>query len=158
VIGNYYSEREATHPAVARVFEDPLIQIRCGRQVIDEALNNPAKEIGLRRTTWVSFAELQAAGKVLLSGTAHMTPPQIGLYRELHGRLARTGLSSEDALVVADALVKGLPLLTLERRMTTGLQSAMRNQETLQFLQGSGLPQRIELVRPDHRSWLVVFE
>lgn len=154
VIGNYFSDREATHAVVNRVFTDPAIQIQCGRQVIDEALNHPGKSVDLRRATWETFARMQARGKVHLSGLATMTPPQRAAYQPV--RQALTGqLSAQDAAVAADALVKRVPLLTLESRFPAGLQAIAANLAFQRTLTRLGLPTHFQLVEPQPGARIV---
>jgi hypothetical protein len=137
-ISDYYFR--TPQPAVRFVFEDSNVELHLCRQVIDEALNHPDLTSASRRQIWTSLAALQAQGKVLLSGTAVMPPQMMSNYRDLQQLLARSGLSREDAFVLADAVVKRVPLLTRDGGARTGAGNALRNREVQRFLTSRGLP------------------
>jgi len=139
-VSNYFYEAPTTE--VRFVFEEPCIQINVGRQVIDEALNHPGLAAARRPQIWAALGELQARGKLILSGTAHMTPNEQTAYRELQ-RLLTANLSQPDAFVVADAIVKRIPLLTLERRLRDGLERALRGPAVQTFLTRNRLPNTV---------------
>ena len=125
---------------VRYLFESGNVRIQCGRQVIDEALNHPGLDVTRRRKAWESLGTLQANGRLLLSGGTQMTPAMNAVYTELARLLAATNLSQPDARVLADAVVKRVPLLTLERRAKEALAKALVNAAVQRFLVEHGLP------------------
>ena len=139
-VSNYFFEVPA--PEVRFVFEEPSIQIQIGRQVIDEALNHLGLAAARRPQIWTALGDLQARGKLILSGVTQMTAHEQAAYQELQ-RLLQANLSQPDACVVADAIVKQVPLLTLERRLRDGLGRALRGPAVQAFLTGRGLPNTV---------------
>jgi hypothetical protein len=139
-VSNYFFEAPA--PEVRFVFEEPTIQIQIGRQVIDEALNHPGLAGARRPQIWTELGELQARGKLILSGVTHMTGHEQTAYRELQ-RLLQANLSQPDSCVVADAVVKRVPLLTLERRLRDGLDRTLRGPAVQTFLARNRLPNTV---------------
>jgi hypothetical protein len=131
---------ETPRQDVLFVFTSPMIEGHISRQVIDEALNHPGLDVARRQQAWTDLARLQDSDQLVLSGVTQMLPAVQNTYRALQQQLQRTGLSRTDAFVVADAVVKRIPLLTLERRMRTGLENALRNLQTRTLLTGAGLP------------------
>jgi hypothetical protein len=136
-VSNYFYEAPA--PDVRFVFEEPSIQIQIGRQVIDEALNHPGLAAERRPQIWAALGALQARGKLILSGVTQMTGHEQTAYRELQ-RLLLANLSRPDSAVVADAVVKRVPLLTIERRLRDGVDRALRNAAVQTFLTRNRLP------------------
>jgi hypothetical protein len=139
-VSNYFFEVPASE--VRFVFEEPSIQIQIGRQVIDEALNHPGLAAARRPQIWTALGELQTRGKLILSGVTHMTAHEQTVYRELQ-RLLQANLSQPDSRVVADAMVKRVPLLTIERRLRDGLERALRGPAVQTYLTRHGLPNTV---------------
>ena len=144
VLSNYLFETPTDDARF--LFEDNRIQVHLSRQVIDEALNHPGLDVARRQQVWTRLGQLQQSGQVILSGTSAMTPPMLAAYRGLQPLLSRSGLSVEDAAVVADAVVKRVPLYTQERRSRTGLENALRNPAVLAYLRANTLPDTIALI------------
>jgi hypothetical protein len=115
VISEYFIRKQET-PELKFVFEDPGLQIQCSRQVIDEALNHPGLPAVQRPNVWASLTKLQQTGKLFLSGTTQMMPAQLADYKELIRLLQQASVSQEDAAVAADAIVKKIPLLSLDQK------------------------------------------
>ena len=122
------------------VFDDPTIRVQCGRQTIDEALNHPELDVARRRRAWEQLERLQASGKLYLSGTTQMTREMSELYSALAKQLAAANLSTADGRVFADAIVKRVPLFTLDKRAKDALARALNNQLVKQFLKAHSLP------------------
>jgi hypothetical protein len=131
---------EAARDDVRFVFTSPTVEVHISRQVIDEALNHPDLAVASRQQAWNTLAQLQEAGQLVLSGVTQMLPAQQKTYHALQQQLKVSGLSGTDAFVVADAVVKRIPLLTLEENMPTGLDNALRNIKVRKILTGAGLP------------------
>ena len=124
VISGYFFGQQSD-PALQFIFGDPLLQMQCSRQVIDEALNHPGLAVGRRQQVWTELGELQAKGRLLLSGTSQMAPGALAVYRELARLLEGAKLSKEDAALAADAIVKKVPLLTYDERFKRALDAAL---------------------------------
>jgi len=139
-VSNYFFETPT--PDVRFAFEEPTIQIQIGRQVIDEALNHPDLAAERRPQIWAALGELQARGKLILSGVTHMTAQEQAAYRDVQ-RLLLANLSQPDSRVVADAIVKRVPLLTIERRLRDGLERALRGPAVQTYLTRQGLPNAV---------------
>jgi hypothetical protein len=140
VLSSYLFLRPPPTDDVRYLFESGSVRVQCGRQVIDEALNHPGLNPNSRRTAWESLGKLQANGRLFLSGATQMTPAMSAVYAELARLLAATNLSQTDARVLADAIVKRIPLLTLERRSKEGLAKALANAAVQRHLTQHGLP------------------
>jgi len=138
VIGAYFFESPTDEVRFA--FEEPGLQIQCSRQAIDEALNHPDFRVDRRREMWTRLAELQGRGKVFLSGTSQMTKAQLELYEKLTTLLSNAEVQKKDAPIVADAIVKRIPLLTLDQRLKNAVTSALRNAKVCDFLKDNSLP------------------
>jgi len=135
-----YFFEASSDPELRAIFESPVIRLQCSRQVIDEALNSPGLAPSARPAIWAALADYQARGRLFLSGTTQMTPAVLAVYNELRGLFSASNLSATDAAVLADAIVKGIPLYTRERRARTGFFNALRNHKVKEFLTGHGLP------------------
>lgn len=144
VLSNYLFEPVKDN--VAYLFGDPRIQIQISRQVIDEALNNPVFDGAKRATAWKRLGELQENGKLFLSGTSQMTPGMLSAYKELAELLGKVRVSEEDARVIADAIVKRVPIFTLDDRLIRALRSAFLNREVHAWLAGHALPTNADAV------------
>ena len=154
VIGNYYSERETTYAIIEAVFEDPDIQIQCGRQVLDDAVQQLGRSVELRKSARETLARLQEQGKLAVSGAASLTPEQRTASQQLQRQLIRS-LSAGDAALAADALAKQVPLLTLEPRIANGMRSAFDDKAFLNALERHGLGQNLEVLRPQPGASLI---
>jgi hypothetical protein len=128
------------------LFEDATVRLFCGRQVIDEALNAPGLQPDTRRTLFEELGELQASGKLVLSGASQMPAVMLTTYQALAQLLATSALSAEDARIYADAIVKRIPLYTSERRNKLAIANAVRNRAVAAFLSGNGLPATPEAI------------
>jgi hypothetical protein len=146
VISSYLFLRPPPTDEIRYLFESGNVRIQCGRQVIDEALNHPGLPAASRRTAWESLGKLQANGRLYLSGATQMTPAMSAVYTELARLLAATNLSQTDARVLADAIVKRIPLLTLERRSKEGLAKALANGAVQRYLTANTLPSVSDLI------------
>ena len=126
---------DAADPALQFVFESGRVQIQIGRQVIDEAVNDPDVAPDRRRIVDEALADLQRRGVLLVTGASQLSPSARRSYNEL-AVLLRAHLSAAGALVMADAIVKRIPLLALERRAG----AIVRNDLVQRFLMSHGLP------------------
>lgn len=131
-------------PELTFLFEDHRIVAQISRQVIDETLHStgtvdsgmdtdrrgrprrvgpvitgPGLPVALQEKMWLDLASLQARGQVVLSGLTQMTPGQRAQYAELAAvieQVSGRGMGGKDARVAADALVKRIPIFTLDAR------------------------------------------
>lgn len=156
VIGNYYSERETTYAAVETAFEDPEIQIQCGRQVVDDAVNQLGRSAELRKSARETFTQLQQDGKLSVTGPATLTPQQRQVGQQLHRRLTRV-LKAREADVVSEALAMQVPLLTLEARISKALQEVFADETFLALLKRLGLSQSLEITQPQPGALLLTW-
>lgn len=143
-IGSYFFENPT--PDVRFAFEEPGLQIQCSRKVIDEVLNHPGFHVAKRQEVWTRLAELQARGKVFLSGTSQMTAPQLQAYKELTVLLHNAMVQEKDAPIAADAIVKRIPLLTIDQKFKNAVTAALRNPAVRTFLKQDLLPDTAALI------------
>jgi hypothetical protein len=125
-----------TDPEYDFLFEDPRLVLQIGRQVINETLNSvgvddrgievnrrgrpvrvgpetyrPGLPIALHQRMWEGQAELQSREKLVLVG--QMLPAQRIVFNRLAPLIETAcsrGMGPKDARVVADALVRRIPL------------------------------------------------
>lgn len=154
VIGNYYSERETTYAVIETVFEDPDIQIHCGRQVVDDAVNQLGRSVELRKSARETFSQLQQQGKLAVNGAASMSPEQRTASQQLQRQLIRS-LSAGDAALVAESLAKRVPLLTLESRIARGVRNAFDDKVFLSAMERHGLGQTLDILQPQPGASLI---
>jgi predicted nucleic acid-binding protein len=144
VLSAYYIERQ-NKPELQFIFESPHVLIQCSRQVINEALA-PRMSPATRADIWRALAALQAQNRLFFSGTTQMTPQMLTIYNELTRLLRQANVSYEDASIAADAIVKRLPLFTLDRRFKNALAGALRNKGVQAYITSHGLPSLVEEV------------
>jgi hypothetical protein len=137
---------ESPNPDVKFAFEEPGLRIQCSRRVIDEALNHPGFQVARRQEAWMRLGELQAMGKVFLSGTSQMTEGQLRAYKELTELLQKAMVQEKDAPIAADAIVKRIPLLTIDQKFKNAVTGALNNSAVRTFLKQNSLPNTAALI------------
>ena len=156
VIGNYFSERETTYAAVETIFEDPEIQIQCGRAFVEEAVNMLGRNAELRKAVRETVNQLEQQGKLSVTGAASLSPEQRAASQQLQRQLIRT-FSAREAALLAEALARQVPLLTVETRICKGLSAMFEDNSFLNALQRHGLSQSLEITQPQPGASLISF-
>jgi hypothetical protein len=146
VISDYFL-RKISNLELDYIFGASNVVACCSRQVINEALNSGAMPIEAHKQVWEALQELQNKGKLFLSGITQMTPSMQGIYRQLAELLGESNLSrGKDANVFADAIVKGIPLYTTERRSIDGIKKALGKSKIADFLKKNNLPSTLATI------------
>jgi len=156
VIGNYFSEKETTYAAVETVFEDPEIQIQCGRQIVEEAVHQLGRNADLRKAAREAVSRLEQEGKLNVTGAASLTPEQRGSSQQLQRQLIRS-FSVREAALVAESVSRQVPLLTLESRITKTLSSVFADKAFQSALERHGLKQSLEIIQPQPGASLISY-
>lgn len=156
VIGNYFSEKETTYAAVETVFEDPEIQIQCGRHTVEESVKQLGRSADMRKALREAVARLQEEGKISISGAASLTPKQRSASQLLQRQLTRS-FSVSEASLIAEALSRQVPLLTLESRIASSLKSVFEDKAFQGMLERLGLKQSLEVEKPQPGAQLISY-
>ena len=123
----------ATDAALEFVFEAGRVQIQIRRRVIDEALADADLTPDRRLVISESLVELQRRGGMLVDGGSPLSPAMQRAHAELTV-LLRASLPALDAMVLADAIVTRVPLLTRPPQGGAALGRAVRSDLVQRFL------------------------
>ena len=148
------------------LFLDPRIVLQIGRQVIDETLRSvgiddkgtepdrrgrpvrvgpvtyrPGLPIALHQRMWEGAAKLQDQGKLILVGS-FINQHQCILYERLAALIEAAcgrGMGPKDARVVADAIVRQIPLYSGDTRAQKALAAGINDAVLAAELRSAGL-------------------
>jgi hypothetical protein len=140
-------------PVFDFLFQDARVIVQIARQVIDETLHSvgvvdtgveadrrgrprrvgpvvlgPGLPAELNQRMWEALAALQSAGRVFLAGLTQMTPVQrqgYDILAPLIDTASGRGMGPKDARVAADALVRQIPILSLDQRFKDAFRRAL---------------------------------
>jgi hypothetical protein len=151
VLSYYLIDGKRDDPGSVFLMEDPRIIVQIGRQVINETLHSvgvadkwdepdgrggtrrvvvpgPGLPPALHRRMWEQMTALVARDKLVLAGIAQMTAEQRIRYdvlAPLIANLSGGGMGELDARVAADALVRRIPIYSLDRAFRKAYRAAL---------------------------------